>query len=162
MSPGLAIIDTTLRSFQYKLLNVLFVNKELWTFGITNTTLCSFCNTLEETPIHIFDYIHVKCLRLRLKKKFQNDFIQPPLTPQTVILGLYNEPNDNYKLLSHILLILKYYICISRKKRTLNTDILIANLIKVKKGRSKWILLPAIKEKHTKKSCVTDNILPVT
>ena len=110
-----------------------FLNKKLYTFGITNTALCSFCNTLEETPIHIFfDCVHVKCLWERLQMKFQNDFILPSLTLQTAILRLYNKANDNYNLLSHILLIFKY-IYISREKRTLNTNILIANLRKVKK-----------------------------
>ena len=92
LSPRLATIDTTLRSFQYKILNnVLFLNKKLYTFGITNTALCSFCNAAEETPIHIFfDCVHVKCLWERLRMKFQNDFILPLLTPQTAILGLYN------------------------------------------------------------------------
>ena len=48
LSPRLATIDTTLRSFQYKILNnVLFLNKKLYTFGITNTSLCSLCNALE-------------------------------------------------------------------------------------------------------------------
>ena len=65
--------------------------------------------------------------------KFQNDFILLSLTPQTAVLGLYNEANDNHNLLSHILLIFKYYVYISREKRTLNIDILIANLTKVKK-----------------------------
>ena len=47
LSPRLATIDTTLRSVQYKILNnVLFLNKKLHIFGITNTALCSFCNTL--------------------------------------------------------------------------------------------------------------------
>ena len=55
LSPRLATIDTTLRSFQYKFLNnVLFLNKKLYTFEITNMALCLFCNTLEETPVHIF------------------------------------------------------------------------------------------------------------
>ena len=113
-SPCLATIDTTLCSFQYKILNnVHFLNK----FGITKTALCSFCNTLEETPIHIsFDCVHVKCLCERLRMKFHNDFILPSVTPQTFILGLYNETNDNHSLLSHILLIFKYYIYISREK----------------------------------------------
>ena len=65
--------------------------------------------------------------------KFQNDFILPSLTPKTAILELYNEANDKYNLLSHILLIFKYYIYLSREKRMLNIDILIANLINVKK-----------------------------
>ena len=106
-SPRLTTIDTTLISFQYKILNnVLFLYKKLYTFGITNTGLCSFCNTLEETPIRIFfDCVHIKCLWERLRMKFQNNFILPSLTPQTAIRGLYNEANNNYNLLSHILFI---------------------------------------------------------
>ena len=117
LSPRLVNIDTTLRSFRYKILNnVLFLHKKLYTFGITNTALCSFCNTLEETPIHIFfDCVYVKCLWERLRMKFQNDFILPSLTPQTAILGLYNEANDNYNLLNYILLVFKYYIVYQEK-----------------------------------------------
>ena len=54
--------------------------------------------------------------------EISNDLILSSLTPQTAILGLYNEAND----------IFKYYIYISREKRILNIDILIANLVKVK------------------------------
>ena len=69
----LATIDTTLRFFQYNILNnVPFLNKKQYNFGITNTALCSFCNTFEETPIHIFsDCIHVKSLREKLQTKFR-------------------------------------------------------------------------------------------
>ena len=138
LPPRLLTIDTTLRSFQYKILsNVLFLSKKLYTFGITNTALCSFCNTLEET---FFDCIHIKCLWERLQAKFQNGFILPSLTPQTAIFGLYNEANDNYNLLIHALLILNYYIYILREKHIVNKDILIANSIKVKK-REKQISL---------------------
>ena len=134
---GSSISWINLKDRKYKILNnVLFLNKKLYTFGIINTALNSFCNTLEETPIHIFfDCIHVKFIRYRLRTKFQNDFILLSLTPQTATLGLYNETNNNDYLLNHILLVFKYYIYISRKKRTLNIDIIIANLIKVKKRR---------------------------
>ena len=44
---------------------------------------------------------------------FQNNLILPSLTPQTAILGLYEQANDNYNLLSHTLLIFKY---VSREK----------------------------------------------
>ena len=134
-----------------------------------NTAICSFCNTLEETPIHIlFDCVLAKCLWERLRMKFQNDFILPSLTPQAAILGLYDEANDNDKLLSHTLLIFKYYIYISREKGTLNIDILLANLIKVKK-REKQIIIVTISKREAYKKlqiknyrCITDNILPVT
>ena len=92
LSSRLATIDTTLRSFQY-------LNKKLYTFGITNSAPCSYCNTLEETPIEIFfDCVHVKCLWERLRMKFQSDFILPSLPPQIAILGLYNEAksSDSY------------------------------------------------------------------
>ena len=43
LSPRLVNIDTTLHSFRYKILNnVLFLYKKLYTFGITDTALCSF------------------------------------------------------------------------------------------------------------------------
>ena len=82
--------------------------------------------------------------------KFENDFILPSLTPQTAILGLYNKANDNY-------------IYILREKRILNIDILIANLIKVKK-REKQIIIVTInkREAYKKEWSITDNILPVT
>ena len=63
------------------------------------------------------------------------------------ILGLYNEANYNYNLLSHILLTFKYYIYISREKWILNIDILLAKLIKVKK-REKQISIVAINKRE--------------
>ena len=164
VSPRLATINATLRSFQYKVLNnVFFLNKKLYTFGITNTALCSFYNTLQETSLQIFlDCVHVKCFWERLRMKFQNDFILQSLTPQTTILGLYNKAYDNCNILSHIFMILNY-ICISREKWTLNIDILIANLIKVKK-REKQISIVTInkREAYKNKWYITDNILSVT
>ena len=87
----------------------------------------------------------------RLRMKFQNDLILPPLTPQTAILGLHNKENDNYNLLSHILLIFKYYIYISRGKRILNIDILIASLVKVKKRRKQISIVTINKREAYKK-----------
>ena len=113
-----------------------------------------FLYTVEETPIHIFfDCIHVKCLWKRLRMKFQNDFILPPLTPQTVIRGPYNEANDNYNLLSPILLMFICYIYISREKRILNIDIILANLIKVK-NREKQISIVVINKREAYKKSV--------
>ena len=96
--------------------------------------------------------LHVKCLSERLRTKFQNNFILASLTPQTAILGLYNEVNDNYNFLNRILLIFKYYIYISREKQTLNIDILIANLIQVKKREKQMSSVTINKGKAYKKS----------
>ena len=66
LSPRLATIENTFCScVQYKILNnIIFLNKKLYTPGITNTAVGLFCNTLEETPIHIFIWE-------RLQKKFR-------------------------------------------------------------------------------------------
>ena len=118
---------------------------------------------MEKTPIHIFfDCIHVKCFWERFRTKLQDNFILPLLTQQTSILGLSNDVSDNYNLMSHILLIFKYYIFMLREKRILNVDILIANLIKVKKKEKQKSLVTSKKGEAYKKCCVTDNILPVT
>ena len=90
----------------------------------------------------------------KITDKFQNDYILPSLTPQTAILGMYNEANDNYNLHNHILLIFKYYIYILREKRTLNIDILLANLIKVKKKEKQVSIVTINKRKAYKKSGV--------
>ena len=87
--------------------------------------------------MHIFyDCIHVKSLWEKLKAKFQNDIILSSLTPQTAIFGLCNEANNIYNLLNHTLLVFKYYVYDyrSRKKQILNIDVLIDNLIVIKKN----------------------------
>ena len=118
--------------------------KKLYTFRITNTAFCSFCSALAETLKYIFfDCIHLTAFLWlhstrtwhdkniqslnscyislgKLQTEFKNDFILQSLTPQTVILRLYREANDNCNFLSHMSLILKYYIYISREKRILN------------------------------------------
>ena len=82
--------------------------------------------------------------------KFQNDFILPSLTPPNTILGLYNEASNNYNLLSHTLLIFKYYTYISREKGILNIDILITKLIKPKK-RERQISIVTINKREVYK-----------
>ena len=64
---------------------------------------------------------------------------------------VYNEANDNYNLLNHNLLSFKYYTYISRQKRTLNIDILIANLIKVKKKEKQISIVTINKRKAYQK-----------
>ena len=64
MLPRLVTYNTYMQSFQYKILNnVLFLNKKLHNFGIKSSSLCSFCNLYDETPLHIFyECDAVKCL----------------------------------------------------------------------------------------------------
>ena len=48
-------IDTFTRQFHFKLThNILYLNKSLTRMGISDNKFCSFCNIVDETPIHIF------------------------------------------------------------------------------------------------------------
>ena len=47
-------LDTKLREFQYKLLNlIIFTNKKLYQFKMVETPLCAFCNEEEESLEHL-------------------------------------------------------------------------------------------------------------
>ena len=47
-------IDTSLRIFQYKILNnALHLNEKLLKFKIASSTRCSFCNSENKTTTHL-------------------------------------------------------------------------------------------------------------
>ena len=46
--------DSKWRAFQFKLLNVLYLNKMLFKFGKIGSPLCFFCNLKDETSYHLF------------------------------------------------------------------------------------------------------------
>ena len=53
--PCRVTIDTNLHMFQYEILNnVLYLNEKLFKFKIVSSPLCSFCNSGNETPKHLF------------------------------------------------------------------------------------------------------------
>ena len=76
------------------------------------------------------------------------------LTPQTAIVSPYNDPKSSYNLLSHILSILKYHSYIPREKRMLNIDILIGNLINLKRRQKQMSLATTNKREANKKAGV--------
>ena len=56
--------------FHYKILNnVLCLNKHFFHFGLVTSKLCSFCNQVDETVIHIFAEVQL------LKEHRKNLFI---------------------------------------------------------------------------------------
>ena len=53
-------IDNFTRQFHIKLThNILFLNKSLSKMGISNSSLCSYFNINDETPIHLFFHCKV-------------------------------------------------------------------------------------------------------
>ena len=74
-----------------------------------------------------------KSLWLQLNRHFHSDLKFPELTPQTAILGIFNDSVSNIHLIDHILLLFKLYIYKSRNKGQLNIHELLANILNIKK-----------------------------
>ena len=133
--PSLTTYNTYLRSFQYKILyNILFLNKKLYLSEITKSPLCSYCNTNDETPIHLFcECNSTKSSWLQLNRHFHSHLKFPELTPQTAILGIFNDSVSNIYLINHILLLFESYIYKSQNEHRLNIHELLANILTIKK-----------------------------
>ena len=171
MLPRLVTPNTYMRSFQYKILNnIIYLNKKLHIFGIKSSPLCSFCNWYDENPFHIFyECDRVKLLWSDLVQCFQNTLILATLTPQTAMLRILDSVSNNWFfennkiLINHILLIFKLYVYKSREKKLINTNILIAEIWKVKRIEKEIALNNSMKTiAFRKKWHLTDNIISIT
>ena len=112
----------------------MFLNKKLCLFGITKSPLCSYCNTKDETAVHLFcECNSARYLWLPLNRHFLCGWTFPVLTPQTAILGLFNDSVSNIHLINHILLLFKLDIDKSRNKHRLNINELLSNILSIKK-----------------------------
>ena len=161
--PRKVTLDAYMRSFQYKILhNVLYLNKRLFQFGISNSKLCSFCNSFDETSIHIFsECVIVIAFWEKLRNHFKEDFLLPSLSPQTAIFGFFEE-NDNNILYNHLLLIFKLYIYRSRKTKLLNFNVLLAEVKNIKKIEKKLSFITDIRQaKFIEKWRITDEKIQV-
>ena len=89
--PRTVTINTRLRVFHYKVLNnVLYLNKHLYIFKLSETNLCCcfFCNQEDETIIHLFANCPKSKTLWKSLKEFLKDTINLPLlTPQSAIFG---------------------------------------------------------------------------
>ena len=78
---------------------------------------------------------------LQLNRHFHFDLTFPVLSPQTAILGLFNDSVSNIRLINYILLLFinyilllfKFYIYKSQNKHRLNINELLTIILKVKK-----------------------------
>ena len=109
--PRIITRDSRLRIFQYKLINnVLYLNKSLFRFRIVTDSLCSFCKSFDESPLHLFhDCTFTQNLWNRLRNYLSENILIPPLTPQSAIFG-FIDTNDSYLIINHLHLIFKYFI----------------------------------------------------
>ena len=87
--PRITTYDAKIRIFQYKLLNnVLYLNKNLFHFGMMSQPKCSICNLYDETPQHLFyECIYTQHLWNQLQIYISGKIALPDLTPQSAIFG---------------------------------------------------------------------------
>ena len=115
------IIDTNLRIFQYKLLNnVLYLNEKLFKFNIVFSPLCSFCNSEDETPIHLFHSCNqTKSHWSKFQELLNSKVLIPQNTPQSAFFG-FPDNKQNFEIINHFHLIFKYYLFKSRDTKEEN------------------------------------------
>ena len=119
------------------------MNKKFYIFGVSETPLCSFCHTKEETKFHIFfESCETQSLWEELRKYFHDDFSLPILSPQTALFGFldFSEHEDLF-LFNHILLVFKLYLYKTREEKTLHLKMLLMNIADVKRIEKKLLQL---------------------
>ena len=97
-------LDSYSRQFHFKLThNILFLNKALKRMNLVLSSLCPYCNEVDETPIHLFDECrYVSGVWGQIQMFFRSKVVLADLSPQSAILGWYQE--DNFRILKNQIL----------------------------------------------------------
>ena len=139
--------------FQYKILNNLFFNKLLFKLKKVPSPLCSFCNSTDETLLHIFYTCHIT-------KRFWNKLQY--FVSQYFFLGIFNIGNqlENFLLIDYLQLIFKHNLHMSREHGAVCFNCLKLYFIKIKTIHQNISPYNSQKkEKCRRKWRVTENIL---
>ena len=122
-------IDTNLLIFQYKILNnVLYLNAKLFRFKILSSSSCSFCNSENETAIHLFYiYNQTKSLWSKLQKLMNSEIPLPQNTRQSGFFGFPNN-KEYFEIINHLHVIFKYYLFKVRDTRKITLQGLKKNI----------------------------------
>ena len=105
-------MESKLREFQYKILNcIVFKNEKLFRFGITQSSLCTFCQKEDESIEHLLFSCKESCEFWKhvLSWLRKNDIDVGELKEADLIFGNF-DIQDDFILINHILLLGKYYI----------------------------------------------------
>ena len=139
------------------------------------TALFSFCQSENETPIHLFH----GCIKTnllwywyKLKKSLKTKIDLPVNTPQSAIFGFLNYEN-NSDINNHLILIFKYYLFNSRDQKKLSLEVLKKKIVKIyniekqiclnnfkktRKFRKKWEIIGHLLQSSIK-TLKSENIL---
>ena len=111
--------------------NVLYLNEKLFKSKIVSSPLCSFCNSENEAPIHLF----YSCNQTKsLWSKFQ-ELLNSEISLQQNDLQskffAFSGNKENFKIINHLHLIFKYYLFKSQDTKKLNLERLKKYIIKI-------------------------------
>ena len=94
------------------------------------TALFSFCQSENETPIHLFHgCIKTNLLWYKLKQFLKVKIDLSVNTPQSAIFSFLNYENNSD--VNHLLLIFKYYLLNSREHKKLSLEVLKKEIVKI-------------------------------
>ena len=132
--PRILTKNTSLRAFQYKVLNnVLYLDHKLFQFRVSTTSLCSYCNQHDETIQHFFStYNKVLLLWTKIKLYFVSNIKLIALCPQIAIFGYTNTDDRCFMTQNLILLIFKFYGNKSRSSGNSSFSAFFHKLVKIK------------------------------
>ena len=110
---------------------MLYLNEKLFRFKKISCPLCSFCQSKNEAPIHLFHACNKTYLLWYKSKKFLKTKIDLPVnTPQSAIFGFLNYEN-NSDIIYCLLLIFKYYLFNSREHKKFRLEVLKKKIVKI-------------------------------
>ena len=112
MIPQKVTIESSLRVFQYQLLNnAIFLNDRLSKLDPSISPLCSLCQQCPENVLHFFcECQKTQALWHALCDTLNPHISLPILRPITAILGEWNKLEENNVLINHILLLFKKFL----------------------------------------------------
>ena len=135
---------------------MLYLTEKLFRFKKISCSLCSFCQSEDETPIQLFHgCIKTNLLWYKLKKFLKTKKNLPINTTQSAIFGFLNYENIS-DIINYLLLIFKYCLFNSRERKKLSPEVLKKEIVKIyniekqiclndfkktKKFRKKWEII---------------------
>ena len=146
-------IYTKLRAFQFKINhNILYTNEKLHKVKLSDSQLCTFCNTETETLEHLL----VDCDKVvSIWRDIIENLLQPfgvtNLTKSEIILGCITLAQQN-SIINHIILEAKYYIYVCKLEKCIPLYNRFKNRLRITENIEKQIAIKAKKvQKHTHK-----------
>ena len=115
--PRKVTIDTSTRTFQYKILNnILYLNNRLYKMTIAESPLCSLCGNDAETVLHFFCHCSItQNLWTQMQNWLSKILDIPELTYKIAILGKYPCQGATDILINHITLMFEKFLYARRK-----------------------------------------------